>query len=114
MNEQETKVFIEAGGHKTTGGAVVTDLTYMPSIEGDYKLVGGVNGAVLFWTMGGAYPDNAAPHPRNLDLRKSYSFWLNIYDHSVGGPYGTKDMADLVGADRAACINVTVKEGEGL
>ena len=114
MNEAEIRSYIKAGKHETIGGKAVTDLTYMDSVVGEYKVAGVLQGRVTCWSTDGGLAPSHLDNSDDLDMRKTHIRWVNFYRSGTSAAFLTETSAQASRSSECiATIEVTFKEGEG-
>jgi len=91
----------------TRYGKEVEDLTYMGNAEGEFKLVGTVDGQIQVWTLGGI----ACSETDVYDLYIENEFcegWVNVYrDPKTNEPmFGNKVYSTVTDAENNGKCNV--------
>jgi hypothetical protein len=103
-----------AGAKVITGGEkLVTDIVYLPSATGVYKVCAVIDGDILYFTVDGHFRDKAHDFIRDLFMATVKSEgWINIYKRRKLGyrVHKTEEEAQASSSGRIACVRIEWEE----
>ena len=101
-------------GAKVTlrNGKPVTSLTYFPELEGEFKLIGVVDGAIERWTYDGMHWGEIGDMDLSIETDRCEA-WVNVYRDTRHGnlEFGSKIYKDYTDAEnngKNSTINIYV------